>query len=260
MDVSRTHGGAIHEAEQVPRRTLDGQRVGGWVVAVVPVLAVLVGPELATEVVGCLTLGVLEVVLAVGGGLPDVDDGVGDGLLGLHVADDTVHQSNLSLVVGVLDDSLAIVAEGCVWRPEGAENGGGSRYFTRFGDDLVGDLIDETAAVISIKVHFRVVWDWKARPDLRFQTNDVADAMSLVPSGSRDLANGIDKVDTDHPLLWGELDFTSKVVDVLDERAEDDTSTLRRLGAHGLDDGGSEVRIESRFGGHFGGGCGGSVR
>lgn len=49
-------------------------------VAVKPVLAVLVGAELAAQVVRRLVLGVLEVVLAVGRGLPDIEDGAGDRL------------------------------------------------------------------------------------------------------------------------------------------------------------------------------------
>ena len=72
-----------HVCVFVFQHTIGGQRVGGRLVAVVPVLAVLVGGELAAEVVGLLVLLVLEVVLAVGTGLPDVDDSAGDALLGV---------------------------------------------------------------------------------------------------------------------------------------------------------------------------------
>jgi hypothetical protein len=46
-----------------------------------------------------------------------------------------------------LDDAGAEVAEGGLGRPEGTENAGGCRGLAAFGDDLVVDLIDETAIV-----------------------------------------------------------------------------------------------------------------
>ena len=83
-------------------------------VAVEPVLAVLIGPELSTEVVGGLVLGVLEVIFAVGTSLPDVEDGVGDGLAGLEITYHTMHLADLAVGVCVLNDGAAIVAEGSV--------------------------------------------------------------------------------------------------------------------------------------------------
>lgn len=115
---------AIHQRQQLIGRTIGRQRVGSRVVAVEPVFAVLVGPELAAQVVGALVLGVLEVVFAVGAGLPDVEDGVGDGLAGEQVCDGAVHQGDAALGVGILDDGAAVLAEGGVGRPEGAQDGG----------------------------------------------------------------------------------------------------------------------------------------
>ena len=120
MNVGGTHGVTVHQAKQLERRAIGGQGIGGRVVAVEPVLSVLVGPELAAEVVGGLVLGVLEVVAAVGAGLPDVEDGVGDGLPGEQVGDGAVHQGDAAVRVGVLDDAVAVLAEGRVGRPEGA--------------------------------------------------------------------------------------------------------------------------------------------
>lgn len=142
MDVSGTHGGAVHEVEEHTGRAVGGERVRGGVVAVPPELALLVGAELAAQVVLGL-VGVLEVVLAVGGGLPDVEDGTLDGLASLHVPEDTVHEGDLAVRVGVLDDAVTELAEGSVGRPEGAEDDVGGGGDTVFGDDLVGDLIDK---------------------------------------------------------------------------------------------------------------------
>lgn len=88
-------------------------------VAVQPVLAVLIGTEFAPEVVGALVLGVLEVVLAVGRGLPDVEDGVRDGLAGHQVADDAMHQTHAAVGSRVLDDGASILAERGVGGPKG---------------------------------------------------------------------------------------------------------------------------------------------
>ena len=144
VDVGGTHGVAVHELEEGPRGTVGGERVGGGVKAVEPVLALLVGLELAAQVVGRLVLGVLEVVLAVGGSLPDVEDGVGDGLASGDITDDTVHLGDAA--VGrdaILDDGAAVLAEGGVGGPEGSENGGRGGLETLLDDDLVGDLINK---------------------------------------------------------------------------------------------------------------------
>lgn len=146
MDVSGTHGGAVHEVEENTGGAVGGQGVRGGVVAVPPELALLVGAELAAQVVLGL-VGVLEVVLAVGGSLPDVEDGALDGLAGLHVPEDTVHVGDLAVRVGVLDDAVAELAEGSVGGPEGTEDDVGGGGDTVFGDDLVGDLIDKADGI-----------------------------------------------------------------------------------------------------------------
>lgn len=114
---------AIHKLEQIVGGAVSGQRVGGRVVAVEPVLAVLIGTELAAEVVWRLVVWVLEVVLAVGRGLPDVEDSAGNGLAGEKVSDGAVHLADLAVRGRVLDDGGAVVAEGGVGRPEGTEDG-----------------------------------------------------------------------------------------------------------------------------------------
>lgn len=143
VDVGGTHGGAVHESEKNTGGAVGGQGVRSGVVAVPVELSVLVGGELAAQVV--VGLGwVLEIVLAVGRGLPDIEDGTGDGLAGFHVTDGTVHEGDATIGLGVLDDAVAESAEGSVGGPEGAENNVGGGGDTILSDDLVGDLIDET--------------------------------------------------------------------------------------------------------------------
>lgn len=86
--------------------------------------------------------------------------------------------------------------------------------------------------------------------DLRFQTDNVADTVALVTDGSADLSNGVDELDTKHPLSGGKLNLTSEVVDVSDQGTKDHTSTLGGLGSHGVDHIGSEVRVEAAVGRH----------
>lgn len=143
VDVSGTHGRAVHELEKDTGGTVGWQRVGSGVVAVPVEFSLLVRAELAAEVVVGLG-GVLEIVLAVGRGLPDIQDGTDDRLAGLHILDHTVHESNTAMGVRVLDNAVAESAEGSVGRPEGAENDVGGGGNTILGDDLVGDLIDKT--------------------------------------------------------------------------------------------------------------------
>jgi len=227
VDVSGTHGRAVHNIEEHTGGAVGGQRVRGRVVAVPVELALLVGPELATQVVFAL-VGVLEVVLAVGGGLPNVEDSTLDRRAGLHVSEHTMHESDLSVGVRVLDNAVAEGAEGSIGRPEGTENDVGGRSDTLIGDNLVGDLVDE-----------------------RFKTNHVANTVAFVTDGSADFADGVDELDTEHPLGGSEFDLTSKVVDVLDQRTQDDASALRDLRSHGVDDIGSEVGVKLAVGGHF---------
>lgn len=154
VDVSGAHGVAVHELEEGIRGAVGGQTVSSRVEAVEPVLALLVGLELAAQVVGRLVLRVLEVVLAVGGGLPDVEHGVGNGLARGDVADDTVHLGHAALGRDtVLDDGATVLAEGGVGGPEGPENGGRGGLETLLDNNLVGDLINKAEeGVVSMEL------------------------------------------------------------------------------------------------------------
>lgn len=143
VDVSGTHGRSVHELEKDTGGAVGRQGVGSGVVAVPVEFSLLVGAELAAEIV--IGLGrVLEVVLAVGRGLPDVEDCADDRLAGLHVLNGAVHESDTAIRLGILDDAVAEGAEGGVGGPERAENDVGSRGDAVLGDDLVGDLINKT--------------------------------------------------------------------------------------------------------------------
>lgn len=115
---------AIHQSKKLMGWTVRGQRVSRRVIAVEPVIAIFIRSELATEVVGRLVLRVLEVIFAVGAGLPDVKDGSGDGLASDKVSDGAVHLAHSALGIGILNDGGAVVTERSVGRPEGSEDGG----------------------------------------------------------------------------------------------------------------------------------------
>ena len=148
VDVSGTHRVPVDGLEEFVGRAVGGERVGGGPKAVQPVLSLVVGLELAAEVVVC-ERRVLEVVLAVAAGLPHVKGDVGDGLVGDEIANDAVHVGDLALMI-VLDDRVAELAPGGVGRPEGAEDGGrGGLVFGVVGWDVVGDFGDKAGLSVS---------------------------------------------------------------------------------------------------------------
>ena len=153
MDVRGSHRVAVNSLQELPRRAVFGQGVGGGPQAVEAVLALVVGLELAAQVV--VAEGrVLEVVLAVAAGLPHVEGDVGDGLVGHEVADHAVHVGDLALVV-VLDDGVAELAPGGIGGPEGAEDGGGCGVVVGVvGLDVVCDFGDEAGGIVS-ELEFR---------------------------------------------------------------------------------------------------------
>lgn len=256
VDVGGAHGVAVHHLEQLPARAVLGQAVGGRVQAVEPVFAVLVGTELASQVVGRLVLGVLEVVLSVGAGLPDVEDGAGDGLAGQEICDGAVHLADAAGGGGgVDDDAAAEVTEGRVGRPEGPQDGGGGGVDVGLGDDLVGNLVDEPTVwknrnMVSLQSRCVCVSLSLLTLDsyLRLETENVAESVGLVSCAVGllvDSAHGVDVGNTSHPLVNGELDLTGEVVDVADHGAQDLPIPRGGLGAHAVDNGIGEVGVES---------------
>jgi len=143
MDMGGTHGVAVEPTEHLSGGTVGGQRVCRRAQAVEVVLAVGVATELAAQVVVDLALWVLEVVLAVGRGLPDVDDGVGDALARLRVCDLAVGECDEPARGGAHYYAFAELAPWSVWTPEGTEDGGRGGDFTRLRGYGVSDFVDE---------------------------------------------------------------------------------------------------------------------
>jgi hypothetical protein len=111
-----------HYLEQITRGAGGVNGVLGWLQAVEPEFAVLVGTKLASKIVTGLILGVEDIVLAVGAGLPHVEDGARDALAGVSVLDDTMEMRELPVFWHVLDNAAAKVPEWCVGGPERSEN------------------------------------------------------------------------------------------------------------------------------------------
>lgn len=78
----------------------------------------------------------------------------------------------------------------------------------------------------------------------RFDTQNVAYTPSLISVCLVGLADSVDIVHANNPLLLSELDLTDVVVHVTNERAEDLTVAGFCLGAHEVDDVLGEVGVE----------------
>ena len=117
VNMRRPHRRPIHQLQQLPRRPIPRQRIRRGPQAIKPIVAIGIRAELAPQVVGDLVLRVLEIVLAVGRRLPDIDDGVGDGFLGLGIGHGAVHERHLALMRAE-DDRIAVLAEGSIGVPE----------------------------------------------------------------------------------------------------------------------------------------------
>lgn len=122
MDVSRAVGVSTHNLEQISRRAGGVNGVLGRLQTVEPEFAVLVGAELASKVVSGLVLGIEDVVLAVGAGLPHVEDSALDALAGLDVPNNAVEKRELSIFWHVLDYAATKLPEWCFGGPERSEN------------------------------------------------------------------------------------------------------------------------------------------
>lgn len=144
--VGGAHGVSVQFPEQLARGAVGREGVRSGSQAVEAVLAVLVGFELAAQVVVGLVGWVLEVVLAVAARLPEIEGYVRYGFLCREVAYYTVHICHVPFV-GILDHAVAELAPGGVGGPEGPENGGGCGDVVGFACDMVGDFCNEAGKV-----------------------------------------------------------------------------------------------------------------
>lgn len=134
----------IQKLQQHARRPIGWQTVRCWLVHVKVVIAICICAEFSSQIVVRLVLGILEIVFAVRGRLPDVNNGIWNSLAGDQIDDFAVHQGGLTTGVWVLDDGAAELAEGSIGRPEGTEDGGGSWVDAVFGYEFVGNFIDKS--------------------------------------------------------------------------------------------------------------------
>lgn len=208
---------AVHQVQQLASRAIVGHGVRRRPQAVEAVATVGVRDKLASQVV-LLLLVVLLLVQAIGGRLPDIDNSTGQGQACVGTGDLAVHQGHNTVRGGIKSNGCAVGAGWCIVAPEGAQNGGGRERLVGLDGLGVGDGVDQT-----------------------LKTNDVAHELALVAGLVGHLARGIDHLDAHHPLVDGQVDLTSKVVDVLDEVGHNLAHTRRRLGAHAFDDAGREV-------------------
>ena len=144
MYVGRAVGVPAHHLEKISRGAGGVDSVFGWLQAIEPEFTVIVGAKLAPKVVAGLVLGVEGIVLAVGAGLPHVEDSAWDATASLGVLDDTVEKCELPVFWHVLDHAAAKVPEGCFRGPERSENNGRCGSDAIVGDNCVVDLVNET--------------------------------------------------------------------------------------------------------------------
>lgn len=86
------------------------------------------------------------------------------------------------------------------------------------------------------------------RDNSRFETKNIRDSVSLIANLGRALADGIDEVYAGHPLVICELNFSSKVVKMTDQAAEDYAVSRSHVGTHGIDGMLGEVWVEAACG------------
>ena len=256
VDVSGAVRVAAHDLEERGRRAGGVNGVLGGLEAVKREVAVLVGSELASEVVAGLVFGVKDVILAVGACLPHVEDCAWNALAGLDINDLAVEDCLLSVLGHVLDHAAAKLAERCLRGPEGPENSRGCGGKAVGGDDLVVDLVNETVAIGSA---FPRSWTSRSRFCIRclshtvaegangysrFNAKDIAHSPCLIPVLFVGLAKRVDIIDTDNPFILLELDFSTEVVDMPDQGAEDFSVSRQGLGGHEFDDMLGEIGIK----------------
>ncbi len=92
---------------------------------------------------------------------------------------------------------------------------------------------------------------WEKELYLRFKPNDIGHPVHFIPNGRADLPDAVKKLHASRPLLRGQLDFSSKLMDVFDEGGKDNTISRSAVGSNRVDYILSEVGVKSALGGHF---------
>jgi len=81
----------------------------------------------------------------------------------------------------------------------------------------------------------------KQQAHSRFQSNNVAKELALIPLLVAHLATTVDHLDGHHPLIRSEVDLTGEIVDVLNEAGHDLSQSWVCLWAGSVDDHLSEL-------------------
>lgn len=103
------------------------------------------------------------------------------------------------------------------------------------------DFVDEAGGIVSLRKWFLSL----CFGDLRLNAQYVAQPPCLVPVLPVCLADGIDVVDAQNPLVLGELDLADEVVEVPDQRGEHFAVARLCLRGHQVDDILGEVGVEA---------------
>ena len=84
--------------------------------------------------------------------------------------------------------------------------------------------------------------------DLRLKSENVGHTVSFISALGVDLASSVDKLDTGHPLVGAQLNLTSKVVEMANQRTQDNAVSLSGARAHGVNDELREIGVEAAEG------------
>ena len=102
--------------------------------------------------------------------MPDIDHGSSDWFLRYKIQHPPPHQRHLALM-GAHYDTVAIVAEGGIGAPEGAEDGRGGGDFVSLDRKLVFNLVDEPAKRLASSL--RAIRGERTGLRSRFESDDV---------------------------------------------------------------------------------------
>lgn len=87
----------------------------------------------------------------VGGRLPDVNLGFGEGIAA-GIPHNAVHESHVGIFGRVEADGGAVVADGVIFAVEGSQNGGGGDAVGALGGRCEGDVVDEANNSVSTDI------------------------------------------------------------------------------------------------------------
>jgi hypothetical protein len=134
---------AVEQIQQLASWSIERDGVGCWPNAVECIFTVLVRHKLASQVEVFL-VRVLLLVVAVGRGLPDIDRGAYERLVGLRAHDLAEHVYRLGVGWGVVADVGTLGQSWVVVSEEGPEDGALSGHIGCRSCFLVGDFVYQT--------------------------------------------------------------------------------------------------------------------